>query len=90
MSAGAIGHSRGSLRIVLCDEILGVGQAGEAYDHLLPQRGDEEMVLVFGADFPGVGESVHVDFLVSRLAIECGWRCSRVAARVEAGATVCA
>jgi len=45
-----------------------VGRLVRVHQHLFPERADQEMILVVLADFPRVGEAVHVELVIGGLA----------------------
>jgi hypothetical protein len=68
-AADAVGHHHQEGEpFGLCRQAVDFRQAGQADHHQLLQRTDEKVVLVFGANLPGMGDSVHIDLIVSRLA----------------------
>ena len=72
-AADAVGHHHQQADpLALAHELVGLRQTGELNHGLPPQRADQEMVLVVGADFPGMGESVDVDLVVPGLPVGCG------------------
>ena len=54
-AAHAVGdHGEEREPLAVRHEVVGIGQAGELDDHLLPEGADEEMILVVRPDLAGV------------------------------------
>ena len=65
---------RSASRWLSAMRLSGTGQAGLLHDHLFSEGADEEVVLILGADLPGVGEPVDVDLVVPGLPVGRGRR----------------